>query len=125
MSHKKRKFAEEDERSLHHVFAAAAKAVTALYASAERENKKSRMQSRQLLERQFQWVLREYGTQETIPTRALLNYLQLEAQNIEEQEGGTASGVAQPVLPSGQQRQMTSAFQAFADKPLDEQPKYS
>lgn len=84
-------------------------AVTALYASAERESKKSRMQSRQLLvqdsfflilfgisfligisrgvrympllqERQFQWVLREYGNQETIPTRALLNYLQIEAQ---------------------------------------------
>ena len=31
-------------------------------------------------ERQFQWVLREYGGQETIPTRALLNYLQMEAQ---------------------------------------------
>ena len=33
-----------------------------------------------LQERQFQWVLREYGNQETIPTRALLNYLQHEAQ---------------------------------------------
>jgi len=31
-------------------------------------------------ERQFQWVLREYSGQETIPTRALLNYLQMEAQ---------------------------------------------
>lgn len=57
--------------------------------------------------------------------RKKLAVLHVNLQNIEEQEGGTASGVAQPVLPSGQQRQMTSAFQAFADKPLDEQPKYS
>lgn len=31
-------------------------------------------------ERQFQWVLREYGNQESVPTQALLHYLQQEAQ---------------------------------------------
>ena len=47
-------------------------------------------------------------------------------QNIEEQEGSTASGVAQPLAPAAQHRQVVSAFQAFADKPQreDEPPKY-
>lgn len=121
MSHKKRKFEADDERNLHHVFAAAAKAVTALYATAERENKKSRLHSRQLLERQFQWVLREYSGQETIPTRALLNYLQMEAQTIEQQEGG-ASGPAPPQTATPSQRgPMTSAFGAFANKPFQDE----
>lgn len=120
MSHKKRKFEADEERNLHHVFAAAAKAVTALYATAERENKKSRLQSRQLLERQFQWVLREYSGQETIPTRALLNYLQMEAQAIEQQEGAASSVPPQAAAPP-QRGPMTSAFGAFANKPFQDE----
>lgn len=88
MSKKRKAVCDLDaERTLYTSFVSAANSVSQLYASAVQQQRKSSAAAyRQSLERVLGFVLREYGSSDSIPKAAMLQFLQQEFENVEGSE---------------------------------------
>ncbi|KAK9842766.1 hypothetical protein WJX74_002030 [Apatococcus lobatus] len=74
----------DHEQNMHGSFVAAANSLSQLYTKAVQQHKRAHTNgARHVLERQIQWVLRDYASNsvESIPTNVLLKFLQQEVEN--------------------------------------------
>lgn len=81
------------DRSLYSTFVTAANSISQLYTQASQQQKRAHVEgSRQALEKLVNWIVREQGTPQAIPTHFLLDYLRFELQNLDSAEQQCVAG---------------------------------